>query len=79
MGRINLYERRGLSSSLVGTPGISTVGNDVLEIGDEVAQLAQQRIKIENAKIAIADDIEAEKHRIDFENQFYKFLETGIR
>lgn len=75
MGKVQLYERRSLDSSLVGTPGISTAGNDLMEIGDEVAQLTQQKIKVENAKIAIADDIEAEKHRIDFENQFYKKME----
>lgn len=72
MGKVQLYERRSLDSSLVGTPEVSNAGNDIMAIGEEVAQLTQQKIKIENAKIAIADNIEAEKYRIQYENELYK-------
>ena len=72
MGKVQLYERRSLDSSLVGTPGVSNAGNDIMAMGEEVAQLTQQKIKIENEKIAIADNIEAEKYRIQYENELYK-------
>lgn len=77
MGKIRLYERQRLASSAVGTPGVSDAGDDIVRMGDREAALVAEQVKIEAAKIEIADNIEAEKYRIQFENQYYQNLEKS--
>ena len=77
MGKVNLYERQSLDSSLVGTPGIMTAGNDLMDMAGDAAKLTQQGIALQTAKIEVADNIEAEKHRIGFENELYKQSEDA--
>lgn len=77
MGKIRLYERQRLASSAVGTPGVSNAGDDLVRMSERQAQLVSDQIKVEAAKIEIADNIEAEKHRIQFENQYYQDLEKS--
>lgn len=77
MGKINLYERQPLASSRVGTPGIDRSGEIVENIGQHVGQLTQQYVAVEKAKIEIADNIEADRHRVEFENKYYKALEDS--
>lgn len=75
MGRIRLYDRQKLASAAVGTPGVTDTGDELIRMSNRQAELTAQQIKIDAAKIEIADNLEAEKYRINFENEYYKKIE----
>ena len=75
MGKVKLYEAQNITSRAVGTAGVNPIG-DVFENASQNALVATQRmILAENAKIKIADNMEAEKHKIQWENDFYNNIE----
>lgn len=75
MGKIPLYQQGQIASSRVGTPGVSQTGGQIEALGGEVLKYTQQYIQAEAVKREIADNIEADKHRVEFENQYYRQLE----
>lgn len=75
MARIKLYEQGRLAPQAVGTPGISGAGETVSDLGASVLKETQKAIIAENAKIEIADNMEAENQRIQWENKWYNDLE----
>jgi hypothetical protein len=76
MARIQLYDRN-IPSALVGTPGVTRAGSELMSISQDIASLTADQIKLDAAKIEIADNIEAEKYRIEFENQYYQKMEDA--
>lgn len=76
MARIQLYDRN-LPSALVGTPGVTRAGSELMSISQDIASLTADQKKLDAAKIEIADNIEAEKYRIEFENQYYQKMENA--
>ena len=74
MGRIPLFERQRLASSVVGTPGTERTG---VIVSQTLGSLAAQSRRAENAKREIADNAEVQLHKARFENQMAAHLDQA--
>lgn len=75
MAKIKLYNANNIVSTAVGTPGVNNLGSSLQDLAQNAQAATKKKIMAENAKIKIADNMEAEKNKIQWENNFYNNIE----
>lgn len=74
-GNIPLYQQGKLTPQATATVGKSNAGAAVQNVANDLLEATHREVLAENAKIKIADNMEAEKHKIQWENEVFNSIE----